>query len=138
MSEYSIGQVANAAGIAASAIRYYEKIGLIPGPGRKSGHRRYSREVFSRLTLIQLCKQLGFDLAEVKTLLDGVARGDRSTKPFRQLAAKKLPKVEESIAQAQLMRDLLVQATTCACPSLDECAARAQEIGMLACPPVAL
>lgn len=136
MSEYSIGQVANAAGIAASAIRYYEKVGLIPVPGRKSGHRRYSRDVFARLALIHLCKQLGFGLTEVKTLLDGVIKGDRSTKPFRQLAAQKLPKVEESIAQAQLMRDLLVQATTCGCPSLDECAARAQKIGMLACPPV--
>lgn len=61
MSEYSIGQVANAAGIAASAIRYYEKVGLIPGPGRKSGHRRYSRDVFARLALIHLCKQLGFE-----------------------------------------------------------------------------
>jgi MerR family redox-sensitive transcriptional activator SoxR len=135
MSEYSIGQVAQTVGIATSAIRYYEKVGLIPGPRRKSGHRRYSRDVFSRLALIHLGKRLGFELTEVKTLLDGLTKGDRSTKRLKQLAAQKLPKVEASIAQAQLMRDLLVQATACRCPSLDDCAARAEEAGLLSCPP---
>lgn len=66
MSEYSIGQVSAAAKIAPSAIRYYEKLGLLPSPKRRSGQRRYSREVFTRLALIQLCKQLDFELAEVK------------------------------------------------------------------------
>lgn len=135
MSLYSIGQVATAAGLAPSAIRYYEKMGLIPGPSRRSGHRRYSREVFSRLALIQLCKQLGFELTEVKTVLDGLTKGDRSTKRFKQLAVEKLPKVEASIAQAQLMRDLLIQATSCSCPTLDECASRAERAGVLACLP---
>lgn len=135
MSDYSIGQVATAAGIAPSAIRYYEKMGLIPRPHRSSGHRRYSREVFSRLALIQLCKQLGFELTEVKTVLDGLTKGDRSTKRFKQLAVAKLPKVEQAIAQAQMMRDLLVQATSCGCPTLDDCASRAERAGLLACLP---
>ncbi len=137
MSEYSIGQVAEAAGIAASAIRYYEKEGLIPKPRRKSGQRRYERDVLSRLALIQLCKRLGFELTEVKTLLDGLTKGDRSTKRFKQLAIQKLPQVEEAITRARLMRDLLLQATTCSCPSLDDCAARAKKAGILACAPLA-
>ena len=132
MSEFSIGQVASLVGIAPSAIRYYEKLGLIPGPGRKSGHRRYSRDVFSRLALIRLCKQLGFELAEVKTVLDGLTRGDRSTQRFKKLAAQKLPQVEEAITQAQHRRDLLVQVTSCSCPSLDACANRAEQAGLLA------
>jgi len=82
-----------------------------------------------------MCKQLGFELTEVKVVLDGLTKGDRSTKRFKQLAAEKLPKVEEAVAQAQLMRDLLIQATTCACPSLDDCASRAERAGLLACPP---
>lgn len=135
MPEYSIGQVASIVGLASSAIRYYEKMGLIPRPTRTGGQRRYSQDVFSRLSMIHLCKQMGFELGEVKTLLDGVTKGDRSTKRFRQLAAQKLPRVEASIAQAQLMRELLVQATTCGCPSLEECASRAQKAGLLACPP---
>lgn len=135
MSEFSIGQVASVVGIAPSAIRYYEKMGLIPGPSRRSGHRRYSQDIFSRLALIHLCKQLGFELTEVKTVLDGLTKGDRSTKQFKKLAEQKLPKVEEAIAQAQLMRDLLLKATSCSCPTLDECADRAKKAGLLACPP---
>lgn len=135
MSTYSIGQVAAAAGVATSAIRYYEKLGLISKPARRSGQRRYSAEVFSRLSLIHLCKQLGFDLTEVKTVLDGLTKGDRSTQRFKKLAERKLPQVEESIAQAQLVRALLKQATACVCPTLDECAKRAERAGYLACPP---
>lgn len=132
MSDYSIGQVATAAGIAPSAIRYYEKLGLIPGPRRRSGHRRYSQDVFSRLAVIQLCKQLGFDLSEVKTVVDGLTKGDRSTKKLRQIATEKLPKIDEAIAQAKAMRHLLSLATNCRCPSLEECGRRAKAVGLVA------
>ena len=135
MSRYSIGQVAEAAGLAPSALRYYERIGLLPRPTRYGGHRRYSSDVFARLAIIQLCKQLGFDLTEVKTVVDGMTKGDRSTRRFRRLATEKLPGVEEAIAKAELVRDLLQKAAACQCLTLDECAARAAEAGLLACPP---
>lgn len=135
MSEYTIGQVAIAARLAPSAIRYYEKLGLLPRPARRSGQRRYGRDVFTRLTVIQLCKQLGFELTEIKTVLDGMTKGDRSTKRVKQLAAEKLPQVEQTIAQAQLVRDLLLQASECTCPTLDECASGAERAGLVAFAP---
>jgi MerR family redox-sensitive transcriptional activator SoxR len=133
MSDYSIGQVASAAGLATSAIRYYEKIGLLPPARRSSGRRRYSEGVLSRLAVIQLCKQLGFELSEVKTVLDGLTKGDRSTQRLKRLALNKLAEVEEAIAKARVLRDLLVQAGNCRCPSLQECAARAKQAGVLRC-----
>ncbi len=135
MSEYSIGQVAVEVGVAPSAIRYYEKVGLIPRPKRRSGRRRYSQDVFTRLALIHLCKRLGFELTEIKMVLDGITKGERSTARFKQLAAAKLPQVEASISQALLMRDLLRQAKDCGCPSLDDCAARVERMGLLPCRP---
>lgn len=129
MTEYSIGQVAAAAGLAPSAIRYYERRGLIPKPMRRSGHRRYSQEIFARLALIQMCKRLGFELAEVELLVIGLKNRDRSTKQFRQLAANEAEKVEKSIEQAQRIQSLLAKAIACNCATLEECALRHERAG---------
>jgi len=69
MRELSIGQVARAAGIAASALRYYEKAGLVPPPPRKSRQRRYDESIFGRLELIRLALDAGFTIRETRTLL---------------------------------------------------------------------
>lgn len=122
MIEYSIGQVAVEAGLAPSAIRYYERRGLIPEPMRRGGRRRYSQKIFARLALIQMCKRLGFELAEVELLVNGLRNGDRSTKQFRQLAESEVEKVNKSIEQAQVLRGLLAKAIACNCATLEECA----------------
>ncbi len=62
----TIGEVAQRAGLRASAIRYYEDIGVLPVPERVyGGHRRYSERVFQRLAFIQLAQQAGFSMAEI-------------------------------------------------------------------------
>ena len=67
MRELSIGQVARAAGIAASALRYYEKASLVPPPPRKSRQRRYDESIFGRLELIRLALDAGFTIRETRT-----------------------------------------------------------------------
>ena len=132
MSDYSIGEVARMAGIASSAIRYYERVGLLPKAHRVAGKRRYSDDALSRLAVIKLAKEVGFTLAETKTLIDGIARGERHTVRLQALARAKLPEVEEMLRRAQLMRRLLRAAQSCQCPGLDQCLTEAQRAGLLA------
>lgn len=118
----SIGQVAERAGVSVSAIRYYERNGLLPEPERESGQRRYAPETIQRLETIGVAKQAGFSLAEVRTLLDSIDAGAPAHEQLRALANRKLPEVEALIERAEAMRGWLSAATACGCESLDACA----------------
>src|SRR6185312_2833534 len=72
----TIGAVARRAGVAASAIRYYETIGLLPTPIRlKNGQRRYEAPTVQRLRVIERAQQAGFTLGEIRELFFGFAAG---------------------------------------------------------------
>ena len=62
-SGMTIGEVARQVGIATSAIRYYEEIGLLPPPARVNGRRRYDWSAVQRLCVIEYAQQAGFTLA---------------------------------------------------------------------------
>ncbi len=73
----TIGEVARQAGVAATTLRYYEQIGLVPPPGRLGGQRRYDDSVLARLEVIRLCKSAGFALEEIQLLFADDAPGGR-------------------------------------------------------------
>jgi len=58
--------------VAASSIRYYERIGLLPPPERSHGQRRYDADVLGRLGFIGVAQSAGFKLREIRELIDGV------------------------------------------------------------------
>ena len=95
MDELSIGEVARRAGISTSAIRYYEGEGLLPRPRRRSGRRVYGPEVMVRLRLVELAKQAGFTIPEIRRLLGGFARGTPPGQRWRALADRKLAELDE-------------------------------------------
>ena len=66
-----IGELARGSGLKASAIRYYEKRGLILPPHRMGGQRRYAKEALDRVLLIRFASDMGFSLSEIKLFLDG-------------------------------------------------------------------
>lgn len=116
----TIGEVACQAGVNTSAIRYYERIGVLPVPERVSGQRRYTPETVRRLGVIDVAKQAGFTLDETRALL----RADADSAAYaelRDLANRKLPEIEALIARAQAMRDWLLIARSCTCDTLDVC-----------------
>jgi MerR family redox-sensitive transcriptional activator SoxR len=117
----SIGQVAERAGVSVSAIRYYERNGLLPEPERESGQRRYAADAIQRLGTIGVAKQAGFSLAEVRMLLDSIDAGAPAHEQLQALAERKLPEVDALIERAEAMRDWLAAATACGCESLDAC-----------------
>ena len=118
----SIGEVAERAGLRTSAIRYYERVGLLPVPDRVAGRRRYDRDVFARLALIGLAQRAGFTVGEIRTLLHGFSRRTPPGKRWRKLAGRKLQEVEARIAEAQAMKRVLLALEDCECPTFEICA----------------
>jgi MerR family redox-sensitive transcriptional activator SoxR len=108
-----IGELAQRAGLATSAIRYYESIGLLPEPYRVSGQRRYGDDTLKRLEFIAAAQHAGFTLREITELSD---RFD-----VRGLAQRKLPEVKAELKQARDRKRWLDTAAECACGSPDEC-----------------
>jgi MerR family transcriptional regulator, redox-sensitive transcriptional activator SoxR len=114
---FTIGQVARRAGLNTSAIRFYEREGVLPAAERVSGQRRYGEETLRRLEVIDIAKRAGFNLGEIRLLLD-----ERSEEnPLRELAERKLPEVDALIARAEAMREWLLMARQCRCSSLELC-----------------
>ena len=121
MSSLSIGEVARLSGKAASAIRYYEEVGLVDPPVRVSGRRRYAPEVVRRLAVIETAQRAGLTLDEIRLLLQASPSDGAATEQLRIVAEEKLPALREAIERAELVRGWLEDAARCCCPSLDDC-----------------
>jgi MerR family redox-sensitive transcriptional activator SoxR len=121
-STLTIGEVADRAGLNVSAIRYYEAEGLLPAPPRVAGQRRYSDDTLNRLGVIDVAKRAGFSLDDIRVLLDAGDKGEPAHNQLQELAARKLPEVDELIRRAEVVRAWLKTATDCGCDSLDTCA----------------
>lgn len=118
----TIGEVARQAGLKVSAIRFYERKGLLPAAERVGGQRRYEVDTVTRLGTIDVAKAAGFSLEEVRVLLDSIDRGEPAHGQLQALAARKLPDIEAQIERAEAMRGWLEVASECGCESLDSCA----------------
>ena len=74
----TVGEFARHAGLRASAVRYCERLGLLPPPPRRSGRRVYGPEAFAHLALVRVARECGFTLEETRQLLRGFAEcGER-------------------------------------------------------------
>jgi MerR family redox-sensitive transcriptional activator SoxR len=116
-----IGEVARASGKAASSIRYYERIGLIPAPRRVSGQRRYPPAVLRTLAVIDTAQRAGLSLDEIRPLVAAAPGDPAVSQRLRQAAAGRLPEVRALIERAGQARRWLEAAAGCTCPSLDDC-----------------
>ena len=109
MDKLSIGQLATAAEVGIETIRYYEREGLITAAGRTAGNYRYfDHKEVQRLQFIRRAQQLGFKLAECRSLLDLQEGGSRAQ--VRQLASRHLTDIQARIADLQRMQAILGQA----------------------------
>jgi MerR family transcriptional regulator, redox-sensitive transcriptional activator SoxR len=116
-----IGEVAGRTGLAPSAIRYYEKLGLLPKPARDGGKRLYDVSVLEWLSLIALAREAGFTMAEVKRLMTGFTPGTRPAARWEELATRKLAEIDAMVARAERMRAVLRVALECGCFRLEDC-----------------
>jgi DNA-binding transcriptional MerR regulator len=116
-----IGELARLTGKRASAIRYYEQIGLLPPPARVDGRRRYHSGVVRTLAVIDTGQRAGLALDEIKMLLDASPEDGEAISRLREVANRKLPQIKALIEHSEIVRDWLECAARCECPDLDQC-----------------
>lgn len=114
----TIGELALRADVAATTLRYYERIGLIQPPARVGGQRRYDDSMLARLDVIRLCKAAGFTLDEIQLLFADEASGRPAS---RALAQTKLAEIDARIDELQRARAIIEWGMRCTCPSIDAC-----------------
>lgn len=117
MRDLDIAEVARRAGVAASALRFYEEKGLIASIGRRGLRRLFDPGVLERLALIALGRAAGFSLDEIARMFapDGRLSIDR------RLLTQKAEELEARIRKLSAMRDGLRHAAACRAPSHMEC-----------------
>ena len=115
----SIGEVARQSGLRPSTIRYYESIGLVPEPERRSGQRRFEASVLGRLALIRAAQGTGFTLNELGVLFDGFPKHTTASERWQTLAVVKLPEIQDLIDRAQKMKGWLELFAHCECSDLE-------------------
>ncbi len=104
----SSGALAKKAGVNIESIRYYEKIELMPVPIRAgNGYRVYDEKGLKRLSFIRRCRELGFSLDEVRSLLGLVDGGDYTCAEVRDLSIVRLGDVRQKIRDLRKMERTL-------------------------------
>jgi MerR family redox-sensitive transcriptional activator SoxR len=126
MAEFAIGQVAAEVGLRPSTIRYYEAEGLLPLPQRRSGKRVYDRWILDRLALIELAKECGFSIEEIRTFLHGFTGKTPPRKRWQSLAKAKFEELNTQMVRISRMKRVLRAVLRCGCRSVENCGATAR------------
>ena len=116
--DLTIGELAKRTGVATSALRYYEELGLIPAPIRVSGQRRYPTSAVGLVGMILLLRDVGFSLGESKAFLGSRTQAVDS---WRTLAQGKLADLDEQIAKAQTAKEAITHALHCPHDDITTC-----------------
>jgi len=112
----TIGELSERTGLRASAIRFYERAGLLPQPVRNFGQRRYDDRIFDRIAALERAKACGFTLTEIAILFNG--QGRYSMK-WRRIADQKIAQLDTALERIAAMKHLLRR--HCQCATADEC-----------------
>lgn len=121
--ELTVGQVAERAGVATSALRFYEANGLIESRRNDGGHRRYAPDVLRRVAFIKVAQRVGLRLDEIRAALDALPDARTPTRrDWAALARSWQPVIDERIRLLESMRERLDGCIGCGCLSLDTCA----------------
>ena len=115
--DLTIGELAKRTGVATSALRYYEELGLIPAPVRVSGQRRYPKSAVGLVGMILLLRDVGFSLGESKAFLGSRTQADS----WRGLAQRKLADLDQQIAKAQTAKEAITHALHCPYDDITTC-----------------
>ena len=112
MRYLSIGELADKARVRASALRYWEERGLLPGAHREGRRRMWPATAVRRVALIKMAQRAGFTLAEITQLVTSDTTPS-ATRQWREMAARKLPELDRHIAHAQALRQAVADCLEC-------------------------
>lgn len=119
----TVGEVARRSGFAASALRFYEREGLLSATRTAGGQRRYERSVLRRLAFIRAARNIGLSLGEVAEALARLPGGRTPTKSdWAALSRTWRSRLSQQISALEALRDGLDACIGCGCLSLERCA----------------
>ena len=118
----TIGEVAERSGFATSALRYYEREGLITATRTDGGQRRFERTVLRRLAFIRAARNIGLGLEDVRGALAQLPAARTPTpRDWTKLSRGWRTRLDEQIAALEQLRDGLDACIGCGCLSLQRC-----------------
>ncbi|MBV8303158.1 MAG: MerR family transcriptional regulator [Acidimicrobiia bacterium] len=104
----TIGDVARRAGVATSAVRYYERLGLLTADARRSGQRRYRTETLRRLVFIGMLQDAGLSLEDIAGILNAADAAE-----WKAIGRVRLNALDDEITRLQRARNVLALALNC-------------------------
>ena len=118
----TIGEFARRAGVAASALRYYEELGLISSARSAGGQCRYARVMLRRVAFIRAAQTVGLSLADVRSALANLPDERTPNKAdWNKVSATWIRRIDEHIAELEQLRATLNSCVGCGCLSLRTC-----------------
>ena len=121
MAQFSISEVGRRTGLRPSAIRYYERFGILLPAKRIHGQRRYDERIFARLAVVARARQSGFSLDEIRELFFGFRSAAPASERWKKLSRRKLAELEAALERIETMQNLLSRMENCRCDALEEC-----------------
>src|SRR5947209_7888413 len=122
MPQLRISEVARHAGLRPSAIRYYERIGILSPADRVSGQRRYDRTVLYRLAVVQRAREIGFSLEEIRELFFGFRNPTPASRRWQSLSTRKLAELDAMMKRIRTIKGLIGRIKErCHCETLEQC-----------------
>lgn len=119
----AIGDLARRAGVAASALRYYEDEGLLSSARSAGGRRHYPKAELRRVAFIRAAQNVGLSLGDIKAALASLPDNRTPTKAdWERLSKSWRALLDERIAAMERLRDTLSTCIGCGCLSLKSCA----------------
>lgn len=117
-----VSDVAERSGFAASALRYYERQGLIAASRTDGGQRRYEREVLRRLAFIAAARRVGLSLEEIREALSLLPQERTPNKAdWTRISRSWRSRLDAEIEALEVLRDSLDRCIGCGCLSLRQC-----------------
>jgi MerR family redox-sensitive transcriptional activator SoxR len=119
----TVSEVSQRSGFAASALRFYEREGLLAAHRTSGGQRRYERNVLRRLAFIRAARNVGLSLEEISAALATLPDGRTPTRTdWTRLSHAWRQRLDDQIAALNRLRDGLDSCIGCGCLSLKKCA----------------
>jgi MerR family transcriptional regulator, redox-sensitive transcriptional activator SoxR len=120
--QLTIGEFARRSGVSQSALRFYERLGLIRSTRTGGNQRRYQRTELRRVAFIRVSSQVGIPLEEIKAALASLPAGRTPTKAdWARLSRTWQRRLDEQIVLLQRLRNTLTDCIGCGCLSLRSC-----------------
>ena len=118
----TVSEVSARSGFAPSALRFYEKEGLVSATRTSGGQRRYARSVLRRLAFIRAASNVGLTLDEVRAELAQLPQNRTPTKSdWHRISGHWRTRLDEQVAALEALRDKLDSCIGCGCLSLKQC-----------------